>query len=86
MSNTGAVHAVASFCFHTRQGQNDFNKTGYGGPMPPPGHGVRHDQFHLYALDVSLLAGPELIKEQLVDAMQGHILVEGELVGTYERT
>jgi Raf kinase inhibitor-like YbhB/YbcL family protein len=68
------------------EGQNDFNKTSYGGPMPPPGHGVHHYRFYLYALDISLLTGPGLTKEQLVDAMQGHILAEGELVGTYERT
>jgi Raf kinase inhibitor-like YbhB/YbcL family protein len=68
------------------EGQNDFNKTSYGGPMPPPGHGVHHYYFHLYALDVSLLTGPGLTKDQLVGAMQGHILAEGELIGTYERT
>ena len=68
------------------EGQNDFNKTSYGGPMPPPGHGVHHYRFHLYALDISLLAGPGLTKEQLMDAMRSHILAEGELVGTYERT
>jgi Raf kinase inhibitor-like YbhB/YbcL family protein len=66
-------------------GQNDFNQTGYRGPMPPPGHGVHQYHFHLYALDVALLASPGLTKDQLLDAMQGHILAEGELVGTYER-
>jgi Raf kinase inhibitor-like YbhB/YbcL family protein len=66
-------------------GQNDFHKTGYGGPMPPQGHGVHHYRFHLYALDIALLLGPGLTKEQLLEAMQGHILDEGELVGTYER-
>jgi Raf kinase inhibitor-like YbhB/YbcL family protein len=68
------------------EGQNDFNQTGYSGPMPPSGHGMHHYHFHLYALDVSLLARPGLTKEQLLDAMQGHILAETELVGTYERT
>jgi Raf kinase inhibitor-like YbhB/YbcL family protein len=68
------------------EGQNGFNQTGYGGPMPPPGHGAHHYHFHLYALDVSLLASPGLTKDQLLAAMQGHILAEGELVGTYERT
>ena len=65
--------------------QNDFHNTGYGGPMPPPGHGVHHYHFHLYALDATLLVGPALTKEQLLDAMHGHILAEGELIGTYER-
>jgi len=67
-------------------GQNDFKKTGYGGPMPPPGHGVHHYHFRLYALDAPIQAGPGLTKDQLLDAMKGHILAEGELVGTYERT
>jgi Raf kinase inhibitor-like YbhB/YbcL family protein len=66
-------------------GQNDFNKTGYGGPMPLPGHGVHHYHFRLYALDAALLLGPGLTKAQLLEAMQGHILAEGALVGTYER-
>ena len=66
-------------------GQNDFHQTGYGGPMPPPGHGVHHYHFRLYALDAALLVGPGLTKEQLLAAMQGHIMAEGELVGTYER-
>jgi Raf kinase inhibitor-like YbhB/YbcL family protein len=66
-------------------GQNDFHHTGYGGPMPPRGHGVHHYRFRLYALDALLQAEPGLTKEQLVTKMQGHILAEGELVGTYER-
>jgi Raf kinase inhibitor-like YbhB/YbcL family protein len=70
---------------HLTQGHNDFHKIGYGGPMPPPGHGVHHYHFHLYALDTPLHAGPGLTKEQLLAAMRGHILAESELVGTYER-
>ena len=54
--------------------------------MPPPGHGVHHYHFHLYAVETALLASPGLSKAQLVDAMRSHILAEGELVGTYERT
>jgi Raf kinase inhibitor-like YbhB/YbcL family protein len=68
------------------QGQNDSHKTGYNGPMPPPGHGLHHYHFHLYALETALLASPGLTKEHLLHAMRGHILAEGELVGTYERT
>ena len=70
---------------HLTLGQNDFHKTGYGGPMPPPGHGVHHYSFRLYALDAPLQAKPGLTKEQLVAVMRSHILAEGELVGTYER-
>lgn len=67
------------------EGRNDFKKTGYGGPMPPEGHGTHHYRFHLYALDQPTAAGPGLTQEQLLAAMKGHILAEAELVGTYER-
>ena len=68
-----------------RQGQNSAGTVGYTGPMPPPGHGVHHYHFHLYALDKALDIKPEMQKEQVLDAIHGHILAEGELVGTYER-
>ena len=67
----------------TREGQNDWKRTGYGGPCPPIG---RHRYFHkLYALDVVLpdLGTPS--KAQLETAMQGHVLAEAELVGTYQK-
>ena len=67
----------------TREGRNDWGRTGYGGPCPPIG---RHRYFHkLYALDVVLspLAHPD--KVALEKAMQGHILTQAELVGTYQK-
>jgi Raf kinase inhibitor-like YbhB/YbcL family protein len=71
------------------QGQNSWpkgEKVGYGGPMPPPGHGVHHYHFKLYALDAPLAATePGLTKNELLTKMQGHILAEGELIGTYQR-
>jgi Raf kinase inhibitor-like YbhB/YbcL family protein len=64
-------------------GINDFNRADYGGPCPPIG---RHRYFHkLYALDVVL---PDLgtpTKERLWQAMQGHILVDAVLLGTYQK-
>ncbi len=67
----------------TREGLNDWKRTGYGGPCPPIG---RHRYFHkLYALDVQL---PDLgtpTKAALEEAMADHILASAELVGTYER-
>jgi hypothetical protein len=68
------------------QGQNDFGTRGYGGPMPPKGHGVHRYQFHLYALDQPLNARAGLTKDQLLEAMRGHVLDEGRLVGVYERS
>jgi Raf kinase inhibitor-like YbhB/YbcL family protein len=68
------------------EGRNDFGRRGYNGPMPPPGHGVHHYHFRLYALDQSLQRGPGITKQQLLEAISGHVLAEGELVGTYERS
>ena len=67
------------------QGQNSWPRLGYGGPMPPRGHGVHHYHFKLHALDAPLAVEPGLDKERLLKAMAGHILAEGELVGTYQR-
>ena len=67
------------------EGQNDFGESGYGGPMPPPGHGTHHYHFKLYALDQVVNVQPGVTKEQLEQAMSGHILGEAELLGTYER-
>lgn len=67
------------------EGQNDFGNRGYGGPMPPPGHGVHHYHFKLYALDAPLGLDPGATKAAVEEAMADHILDEGELIGTYER-
>lgn len=68
-----------------QQGMNDFGAIGYGGPAPPRGHGVHRYRFTLYALDVRLEAPDGLDKPALLAAMEGHILAQGELMGTYER-
>jgi Raf kinase inhibitor-like YbhB/YbcL family protein len=69
-----------------RQGKNDFSSDniGYRGPMPPPGKPHRYF-FKLYALDTTLELPAGVTKEQLESAMKGHILGEGQLMGTYER-
>ena len=67
------------------QGPNDSGKTGYSGPMPPRGHGMHHYHFKVYALDARLNLRPGLTKSDLLKAMEGHVLAQGELVGTYER-
>lgn len=66
-----------------REGTNDWQRTGYGGPCPPIG---RHRYFHkLYALDTELpdLGTPD--KATLERAMRGHILAQAELVATYQK-
>jgi len=68
----------------TREGINDWDRTGYGGPCPPIG---RHRYFHkLYALDVVLPDLRQPNKAALLEAMQGHVLEEAELIGTYEKS
>ncbi len=67
------------------QGRNTSGDIGYHGPMPPPGHGVHHYYFKLYALDVQLDLKAGADKQALLAAMEGHILGRGELVGAYQR-
>jgi Raf kinase inhibitor-like YbhB/YbcL family protein len=67
-----------------KQGKNDFGRIGYGGPCPPPGP-VHHYQFKLYALGKMVGLRPGATKQQLLDAMKGHILAQAELIGTYKR-
>jgi len=67
-----------------KQGKNDFGNIGYGGPAPPKGKPHRYF-FKLYALDVALDLPPGATKAQLMDAMKGHILAEGQLMGKYGR-
>src|SRR5262245_16654585 len=59
--------------------------TGYRGPAPPPGHGIHHYHFYLYALDQALSLPPRLDKAGLLKAIRGHILAETEAIGTYGR-
>ncbi|NIP84459.1 MAG: YbhB/YbcL family Raf kinase inhibitor-like protein [Planctomycetales bacterium] len=69
------------------QGANSWpggQRIGYRGPAPPPGKPHRY-YFKLYALDDQLDLAPGLSKEELLEAMQGHILAECQLMGTYRR-
>ncbi|MHC4178948.1 MAG: YbhB/YbcL family Raf kinase inhibitor-like protein [Planctomycetota bacterium] len=67
------------------EGENSFGDTGYGGPMPPSGDGKHRYFFKLYALDSELALEPGLDKQSLEEAIKGHVLGKGELMGTYER-
>jgi Raf kinase inhibitor-like YbhB/YbcL family protein len=67
----------------TREGVNDWARTGYGGPCPPIG---RHRYFHkLYALDTLLPDLKRPSKSQLEAAMHGHVIAEARLIGTYQK-
>lgn len=67
-----------------RQGINDAGDVGYGGPCPPPGKPHRYF-FRLYALDVALNLPPGVNRADLDAAMNGHVLAEATLMGTYQR-
>lgn len=66
-----------------KQGKNDFKRNSYGGPCPPSG--THRYYFKLYALDETLDLGTSTTKSALEKAMQGHILAQGRLMGTYRR-
>lgn len=67
----------------TRQGLNDWERTGYGGPCPPVG---RHRYFHkLFALDTELGELHCPTRSELLEAMEGRVIEKAELVGTYAR-
>jgi len=65
------------------QGMTDFRRIGYGGPCPPSG--THRYIFKVYAVDKLLDLYPGAIKKRLLQAMEGHILAEGELMGKYRR-
>jgi Raf kinase inhibitor-like YbhB/YbcL family protein len=66
------------------QGMNDFKKVGYGGPCPPRGPAHRYF-FKLYALDSQLALSPRKTKADVLNAIEGHVLGQTELVGRYKR-
>jgi Raf kinase inhibitor-like YbhB/YbcL family protein len=69
---------------NAKQGMNDFMQIGYGGPCPPPGKPHRYF-FKIYALDMMIDLKPGATKAQLLKAMEGHILAQAQLMGTYKR-
>ncbi|MFW6150890.1 MAG: YbhB/YbcL family Raf kinase inhibitor-like protein [Chloroflexota bacterium] len=67
------------------QGVNDFGKAGYGGPMPPEGHGVHHYYFLVLALDRGPGLEPGLTLDGLLEKIEPHVLGMNRLIGTYMR-
>ena len=78
------VEPVGTLPGGARQGRNDFRRTGYGGPCPPPGPAHRY-RFTLHALDTTLNLPPDATRAGLDRAMRGHVLATAELVGRYQR-
>ncbi len=69
----------------SQEGATSFGHSEYGGPCPPPGK-PHHYFFRLYALDLRLDLPPGATRQQLEAAMNGHVLAQGQLVGTYQRS
>ena len=70
------------------QGRNSWpsgRATGYRGPLPPKGHGTHHYHFRLFALDAPLAPLATADKASVMKALQGHVLGEATLIGTFER-
>jgi Raf kinase inhibitor-like YbhB/YbcL family protein len=83
-SLTGGVEQKEQLADGTRQGRNDFRKTGYNGPCPPPGKPHRYF-FKLYALSTDLALAPGATKSEVERAVEGHTLGRAEWMGRYKR-
>jgi Raf kinase inhibitor-like YbhB/YbcL family protein len=80
----GGVEKKEQLADGSRQGRNDFRKTGYNGPCPPPGKAHRYF-FKLYALSTELTLAPGASKSDVERAMAAHILGHAEWMGRYQR-
>jgi Raf kinase inhibitor-like YbhB/YbcL family protein len=81
----GGLPPEATLADGSRQGMNDFDRAGYGGPCPPRGRPHRYF-FKIYALDTTLELEGVVTKKKLERAMKGHVLGQGQLIGTYGRS
>ena len=80
---TEIVEGMVALPGGTKSGLNDWKRPGYGGPCPPIG---RHRYFFkLYALDARLEGLSAATKADVLAAMQGHVLAEAQIVGTYQK-
>ena len=69
----------------SREGKNSNLRRGYAPAAPPPGHGVHHYHFQVIALDIPIAFAGGVGRRELIEAMGGHVLGWGEIIGTYER-
>lgn len=81
-----ATGVTGQTCDSFVQGKNSMLKSGFAPVAPPPGHGSHDYHFQVFALDSDVVLAPGAGRGALVDAMKGHVLAWGELVGTYERS
>ena len=76
---------LAAAAHGAMQGKNSTLKVGWTGMAPPKGDTPHHYHFQLFALDRRLDLEPGVGRSALIEAMSGHVLGNGELVGTYKR-
>ncbi len=65
-------------------GENSLGNAGYNGPAPPPGHGVHHYYFWVYALDDDVDLEPGLDRRALHERIEDHVIEQARVIGTYE--
>jgi Raf kinase inhibitor-like YbhB/YbcL family protein len=81
----GTVSSLAEGEKQYTSGRSDFGRAGYGGPMPPNGHGTHHYYFWVFALKEELNLEAGLTLWQLLEKIEPHTLGMNRLVGTYSR-
>src|SRR5205807_10013684 len=82
-ASRGLAEAAKELPPGAADGKNDWKRTGWGGPCPPIG---RHRYFFkLYALDTTLSDLPQPNKAAVEKAMQGHVIAQATLMGTYQK-
>ena len=79
-----AIPSTTQLSDGSSQGKNDFGEVGYGGPCPPPGRPHQY-RFTLYGLDQMLELKAGASKKQVLEAMEGHLLGQGQLTGSFQR-
>ncbi len=82
---SGASDVDAQTQHDYRIGENGKSELGYTPAAPPPGHGLHHYHFQVFALDTPLELAAGKKRDELLNAMAGHVLAWGEIVGSYER-
>ncbi len=81
----GSVSELAEGADGYTSGRNDFGNAGYGGPMPPEGHGTHYYFFMVLALDVETDLEPGLSMRELLERIEPNVVAMNRLVGTYRR-
>lgn len=80
-----SVTQLGEGCADFTSGANNFGRDGYGGPMPPQGHGIHHYFFWILALDIETDLEPGLSMAQLLEKVEPNVIGMNRLVGTYSR-